>query len=200
MIQSRTHNCNELRIGNVGERVTLAGWYENLRKVSKNLGFLILRDFYGTTQIVIETEEIMRTLEGINNESTLCIKGIVRERSNKNPNAATGDVEVVPDKITVLGNCRYNALPFEINHSTEADENIRLKYRYLDLRNPQVKDKIVLRSRIVAELRQNDRAGIPGDHHSDSYMLFSGRGSRLPCSFQGSSGKILCIAPGAAAV
>ena len=96
----------------------------------------------------------MRTLEGINNESTLCIKGIVRERSNKNPNAATGDVEVVPDKITVLGNCRYNALPFEINHSTEADENIRLKYRYLDLRNPQVKDKIVLRSRIVAELRQ----------------------------------------------
>ncbi len=154
MIQSRTHNCNELRIGNVGERVTLAGWYENLRKVSKNLGFLILRDFYGTTQIVIETEEIMRTLEGINNESTLCIKGIVRERSNKNPNAATGDVEVVPDKITVLGNCRYNALPFEINHSTEADENIRLKYRYLDLRNPQVKDKIVLRSRIVAELRQ----------------------------------------------
>ena len=115
---------------------------------------MILRDFYGTTQIVIETEEIMRTLEGINNESTLCIKGIVRERSNKNPNAATGDVEVVPDKITVLGNCRYNALPFEINHSTEADENIRLKYRYLDLRNPQVKDKIVLRSRIVAELRQ----------------------------------------------
>lgn len=154
MIQSRTHNCNELRIGNIGERVTLAGWYENLRKVSKNLGFLILRDFYGTTQIVIETEEIMRTLEGINNESTLCIEGIVRERSNKNPNVATGDVEVVPDKITVLGNCRYNALPFEINHSTEADENIRLKYRYLDLRNPQVKDKIVLRSRIVAELRQ----------------------------------------------
>lgn len=154
MIQSRTHNCNELRIQNIGERVTLAGWYENLRKVSKNLGFLILRDFYGTTQIVVETEEIMQTLEGINNESTLCIEGIVRERSNKNPNLATGDIEVVPDKVVVLGNCRYNALPFEINHSTEADENIRLKYRYLDLRNPQVKDKIVLRSRIVAELRR----------------------------------------------
>lgn len=154
MIQSRTHNCNELRSQNIGEKVTLAGWYENLRKVSKNLGFLILRDFYGTTQIVIETEEIMQTLDGINNESTLCIEGIVRERSNKNPNLATGDIEVVPDKVVVLGNCRYNALPFEINRSTEADENIRLKYRYLDLRNPQVKDKIVLRSRIVAELRQ----------------------------------------------
>ncbi len=153
MMQSRTYNCNELRSQHIGERVTLAGWYENLRKVSKNLGFLILRDFYGTTQIVIETEELMQSLDGVNNESTLSIEGVVRERSNKNPNLPTGDIEVVPDKITVLGSCRYNALPFEINHSKEADENIRLKYRYLDLRNPQVKEKIVLRSKIVAELR-----------------------------------------------
>lgn len=154
MMQSRTYNCNELRSQHIGEKVTLAGWYDNLRKVSKNLGFLILRDFYGTTQIVIETEEIMQSLDGINNESTLSIEGTVRERSNKNPNLPTGDIEVVPDKISVLGNCRYNALPFEINRSKEADENLRLKYRYLDLRNPQVKDKIVLRSKIVAELRQ----------------------------------------------
>ena len=153
MMQSRTYNCNELRSQHIGERVTLAGWYENLRKVSKNLGFLILRDFYGTTQIVIETEELMQSLDGVNNESTLSIEGVVRERSNKNPNLPTGDIEVVPNKITVLGSCRYNALPFEINHSKEADENIRLKYRYLDLRNPQVKEKIVLRSKIVAELR-----------------------------------------------
>ncbi len=130
------------------------GWYENLRKVSKNLGFLILRDFYGTTQIVIETEEMMQALDGVNNESTLSVEGIVRERSSKNKKLPTGEIEVVPEKIEVLGNCRYNALPFEINHSTDADENIRLKYRYLDLRNPSVKDKIVLRSKIVAELRQ----------------------------------------------
>ncbi|MCM1174125.1 MAG: aspartate--tRNA ligase [Blautia sp.] len=153
MMQSRTYNCNELRSRHIGGKVTLAGWYENLRKVSKNLGFLILRDFYGTTQIVIETEELMQSLDGVNNESTLRIEGVVRERSNKNPHLPTGDIEVVPEKITVLGNCRYNALPFEINRSKEADENLRLKYRYLDLRNPQVKDKIVLRSRIVAELR-----------------------------------------------
>lgn len=154
MIQSRTHNCAQLRRENIGEKVTLVGWYENLRKVSKNLGFLILRDFYGTTQIVIETEEIMQILDNVNKESTLRIDGIVRERSNKNANLPTGEIEVVPEKVAVLGNCRYNALPFEINHSTEADDNIRLKYRYLDLRNPQVKNKIVLRSKIVAELRQ----------------------------------------------
>ncbi|MBB5264097.1 aspartyl-tRNA synthetase [Catenibacillus scindens] len=154
MIQSRTHTCNELRATNVGEKVTLVGWYENLRKVSKNLGFLILRDFYGTTQIVIETEEMMQALDGVNNESTISVEGVVRERSSKNPKLPTGEIEVVPEKISVLGSCRYNALPFEINHSTDADENLRLKYRYLDLRNPAVKDKIVLRSKIVAELRQ----------------------------------------------
>ena len=154
MMQSRTYNCNELRSQNIGEKVTLAGWYDNLRRVSKNLGFLILRDFYGTTQVVIETEELMQSLEGVNNESTLSIEGTVRERSNKNPNLPTGDIEVVPEKISVLGSCRYNALPFEINRSKEADENLRLKYRYLDLRNPEVKNKIVLRSQIVAELRK----------------------------------------------
>ena len=73
MIQSRTHNCNELRIGNVGERVTLVGWFENMRKVSKNLGFVILRDFYGITQLVVETEEMMNVMDGINKESTISV-------------------------------------------------------------------------------------------------------------------------------
>ncbi|MCR5153508.1 MAG: aspartate--tRNA ligase [Lachnospiraceae bacterium] len=154
MTQSRTHNCNELRMANVGETVTLAGWYENMRKVSKNLGFLILRDFYGTTQVVVETEEMMQQLAGINTESVLNVTGLVRERSSKNANLATGDIEVVPTEIKILGKCRYAELPFEINHSKEADEATRLKYRYLDLRNPEVKSKIVLRSKIVAELRQ----------------------------------------------
>ena len=155
MTQSRTHNCNELRISDVGKKVTLVGWYDNMRKVSKNLGFLILRDFYGTTQAVIETEEMMDALAGINNESTLSLTGVVRERSNKNPNILTGDIEVVPEKIEILGKCIYNELPFEINRSKEADENARLKYRFLDLRNPDVKRKIVLRSNVVAELRRS---------------------------------------------
>ena len=153
MTQSRTHNCNELRLSNAGEKVTLVGWYENLRKVSRNLGFLILRDFYGTTQIVVETEEMMEKLDGVNKESTISVTGTVRERSNKNTELPTGEIEVVPEGIEILGKCIYNALPFEINQSREADENTRLKYRYLDLRNPSVKSKIVLRSRIVAELR-----------------------------------------------
>ncbi|MBO5161639.1 MAG: aspartate--tRNA ligase [Lachnospiraceae bacterium] len=154
MIQSRTHNCNELRISNVGERVTLVGWFENMRKVSKNLGFVILRDFYGTTQLVVETEEMMNVMDGINKESTISVEGVVRERSSKNTNLPTGEIEVVPDKIEILGKCIYNALPFEINQSKDADENARLKYRYLDLRNPNMKKNIVMRSQIVAELRQ----------------------------------------------
>ena len=154
MVQSRTHNCGQLRLPDVGEKVTLVGFYDNMRKVSKNLGFLILRDFYGITQVVVETEEMMDKLSGVNNESTLSITGTVRERSSKNGNLPTGEIEVVPEDIQVLGKCIYNELPFEINRSKEADEATRLKYRYLDLRNPAVKEKIVLRSKVVAELRQ----------------------------------------------
>lgn len=155
MTQSRTHTCNELRLADAGKSVTLVGWYENLRRVSKNLGFLILRDFYGTTQIVIETEEMMDQISGVNTESTLSVSGVVRERSSKNQNLPTGEIEVVPEKIEILGKCIYNELPFEINRSKEADENTRLKYRYLDLRNPAVKEKIVLRCNVVAELRRS---------------------------------------------
>ena len=154
MIQSRTHNCNELRLSDAGKNVTIVGWYENIRKVSKNLGFLILRDLYGTTQVVIETEEMMQVIDSVNKESTISVTGVVRERSSKNKDLATGEIEVVPEKIEILGKCIYNALPFEINQSKDADENTRLKYRYLDLRNPAVKGNIVLRSKIVAELRQ----------------------------------------------
>lgn len=155
MVQSRTHTCNQLRISDVGKKVTITGWYDNMRKVSKNLGFLILRDFYGVTQVVIETEEMMAKISGINNESTLSITGVVRERSSKNSQIETGEIEVVPEEITVLGKCIYNELPFEVNRSKEADEATRLKYRYLDLRNPAVKEKIVLRSKIVAEIRKS---------------------------------------------
>lgn len=154
MKQSRTHTCNELRLSHVGETVTLVGFFENIRQVSKNLGFVVLRDFYGTTQIVIETEEMMEKLDGVNKESTLSVTGTVRERSSKNADLPTGEIEVVPENIEILGKCWHNELPFEINRSKEEDENNRLKYRYLDLRNPAVRDKIVLRSNVVAAIRR----------------------------------------------
>ncbi|MCM1103816.1 MAG: aspartate--tRNA ligase [Clostridium sp.] len=152
-MQGRTHHCGELRLAHKGQQVKLVGWYENMRRVSRNLGFMILRDFYGTTQIVIETEEMMAAASGISYESTVEIVGVVRERSAKNLETETGEIEVVPSGITVLGKCRYQELPFPIRRSREADENVRLKYRYLDLRNPEVKSKMVLRSKVIERLR-----------------------------------------------
>lgn len=154
MFQSRTHTCGELRIQNAGEKVTLVGWMENVREVGQNFAFVVLRDFYGTTQIVVETGEMMQTFRSINKESTISVTGIVRERASKNPKLPTGDIEVVPESVAVLGKCRYNELPFEINRSREADESARLKYRYLDLRNPAVKKNIVLRCSVISALRQ----------------------------------------------
>ena len=154
MTQMRTHTCGQLRLADAGEKVTLCGWLENLRVVGAGLGFAVLRDFYGTTQAVIEDEELLKTFRSINKESTVQITGVVRERDSKNPKQATGDIEVVPESVTVLGRCRYNELPFEVNRSREADESARLKYRYLDLRNPDVKKNILLRVNVVAALRQ----------------------------------------------
>ena len=154
MKQSRTNTCGELRLADVGKNVTIVGWLENIREVGSNFAFLVLRDFYGTTQVVVETEEMMKVVKGINKESTISVTGTVRERESKNPKLPTGDIEVVPERIEVLGKCVHNQLPFEINKSREADENTRLKYRFLDLRNPAVKSNIVLRCQVVAELRR----------------------------------------------
>ena len=154
MVQSRTHTCGELRLSDAGKQVTLTGWLENVREVSANLVFVVLRDFYGTTQIVAEQEDIILRIRSITRESTVRVTGTVRERSSRNPKQETGDIEVVPDTIEVLGRCHYPELPFQINRSREADESVRLKYRYLDLRNPEVKKNIVLRCNVVAALRQ----------------------------------------------
>ena len=154
MMQSRTHTCNELRMEHVGQKVKIVGWMENVREVGNNFAFVVVRDFYGTTQVVVENEEMMKTVKAINKESTISVEGVVRERASKNPKLPTGDIEVVPEKIEVLGRCRYNELPFEINRSRDADEGQRLKYRYLDLRNPAVKQNIVLRCNVVSALRQ----------------------------------------------
>ena len=152
-MQHRTHTCDELRLADVGKQVRLSGWMENVREVGGALAFVVLRDFYGTTQIVVEDPEILRIVTGLNKESVISISGTVRERSSKNPKIATGEIEVVPDSVEILGRNRYNALPFQVTRSREADEAIRLKYRYLDLRNPEVKRNIILRSQVVAALR-----------------------------------------------
>ena len=154
MFQSRTHTCNELRLADAGKQVKIVGWMENVREVGANFAFVVVRDFYGTTQVVIETAEMLQIVKRVNKESTIAVTGTVRERASKNPKLATGEIEVVPEKIEILGRCRHNELPFEINRSRDADEMVRLKYRYLDLRNPAVKNNIVLRCNVVAALRQ----------------------------------------------
>ena len=152
----RTHTCGELRLMDAGKKVRLAGWMENVREVGAGLAFLVLRDFYGTTQVVLESEELVRQVREIHKESTIQVDGVVRERSSKNPKLETGDIEVVPEAggIQVLGACRFQELPFEINHSREADETQRLKYRYLDLRNPEMKKNILLRCQVISALRE----------------------------------------------
>ena len=138
----------------VGQTVTLAGFLENVREVGQNFAFAVLRDFYGVTQVVVENEAMWKAFKGLNKESTVQITGVVRERDSKNPKLPTGDIEVVPEAVEVLGRCRHNELPFQINRSREADESARLKYRYLDLRNPEVKNNIILRCQVVAALRK----------------------------------------------
>ena len=149
----RSHTCGELRMEHAGQSVKLAGFLDNVREVSANLAFAVLRDFYGVTQLVVEDETLLTQLKELNKESTLCVTGTVRERASKNPKLPTGDIEVVPETIEVLGRCRHNELPFPIARSREADESARLKYRYLDLRNEAVKHNIVLRCQVVGALR-----------------------------------------------
>ena len=153
MTQMRTHTCGELRLSDAGKQVKIVGWMENVREVGSALAFAVIRDFYGVTQVVAETDEMVKTFRAITKESTVSVTGTVRERDSKNPKIPTGDIEVVPETVEVLGRCHYNELPFEINRSREADETLRLKYRYLDLRNPAVKKNIILRCNVVAALR-----------------------------------------------
>ena len=102
MIQSRTHTCGELRLTDAGKTVTIAGWMENLREVGANFAFLVLRDYYGTTQVVIQNEEMMARVKGVNKESTLQVTGIVRERESKTNKIATGDIEIYVTELRLL--------------------------------------------------------------------------------------------------
>lgn len=147
----RTHTCGELRIENKDQTVTLAGWLQNIRDKG-TIMFITLRDQYGVTQGVIENPELQDIIRGISRESTISITGIVVERSDKNPEMPTGEIEIIPSEIKVLGECT-EVLPFEILNSRETSEELRLTYRFLDLRNQRNHNNIVMRSKIIQYLR-----------------------------------------------
>lgn len=148
----RTHNCNELRIGNIGEEVTIAGFVSKIRNYG-GLTFIDIRDHYGITQVVIRDEKLIEKYSKVPAESTIRVKGKVVERENKNPNIPTGDIEINGEEIEVLGRAKVN-LPFEINSDYRNNkEDLRLQYRFLDLRNSDIHKNIVLRSKIMKDVR-----------------------------------------------
>ena len=151
-MELRTHNCGELTEQNVGQKVKLCGWLSSTRDLGAVI-FFVLRDFYGYTQVVAADGETKALVRDIPRESTISVEGKVILRSSPNPDMPTGMIEIQPEKIEVLGKC-YEQLPFEVATSTSSREDTRLKYRFLDLRNPEVKDKIVFRAKIVSWLRR----------------------------------------------
>ena len=160
----RTKNCGELNLKNVGEEVTLAGWVQRIRNLG-SMQFVDLRDEKGLTQIVISSDEMKAQMEEVNPESVISVTGKVLERINKNPNMPTGDIEIEAGKIEILGKSK-NILPFEVN-SEKADinnvkEDLRLKYRYLDLRNDEIHKNILKRASIIKAFRDElDKLGFP---------------------------------------
>ena len=152
MNEYRTHKCNELRKEDIGKKVKIAGWVQTIR----NLGGLIfadIRDEYGITQAVITVgEALAEDFSKIPVESTVSIEGIVRERESKNKNIPTGDIEIAIENYVVLGK-RLKPLPFEINDDKEVREDLRLQYRFLDLRNDKVKENILLRAKVIQFIR-----------------------------------------------
>ncbi len=151
----RTNNCGELSLKDVGSEVRLAGWVQRIRNLG-GMTFIDLRDQYGITQIVVASDEQKKAMEDVCTECVISVDGVVVERSSKNSRMATGDIEVEAKSITILGECE-KTLPFEIN-SEKADisqvrEDLRLEYRYLDLRNDKIHNNILLRSKIMKTLR-----------------------------------------------
>ena len=147
----RTKTCGELNIKNVNEEVELAGWIQKIRNLG-GMVFIDLRDEFGITQIVINDKKLEEQIKEYNTESCIHINGQVVERSSKNTKIPTGEIEVVAKKIEILGKCK-NVLPFEINTNQEVREDLRLEYRFLDLRNKKLHENILLRSKIMKTIR-----------------------------------------------
>ena len=151
----RTHNCNELSLDQIGAKVTLTGWVDTIRDHGGVI-FLDLRDHYGVTQVVLSSDSL---LDGVTRETVVSVSGTVtkRDEDTVNPKLATGLVEVRVDSLEILGPCRL-ALPFEPAHSTDTREDVRLKYRFLDLRNPDIHNNIILRANVLSFLRKQMEA------------------------------------------
>ena len=151
----RTQNCGELNIQNVGQEIKLAGWIQRIRNLG-GMTFIDLRDQYGITQIVVSSEELKAQIANLCTECVISVEGTVVERSNKNAKIPTGEIEIDAKKVVLLGECE-STLPFEIN-SEKADieavrEDLRLEYRFLDLRNNKIHNSILLRSKIMKAIR-----------------------------------------------
>jgi len=145
----RTKNCGELTIADVGQEVKLAGWVNTVRNHG-GVAFIDLRDHYGITQVVVTDQQ----MEGLNKETVVSISGVIIQRDEEtyNPNLSTGEIELKANEIRILSSA-VNTLPFEIDSSTDTREDVRLKYRFLDMRNPKVHNNMVLRSEIIRCLR-----------------------------------------------
>ena len=154
MTYYRTHNLGELRSTNIGETVTLSGWVDTKRDLG-GLTFIDLRDREGKTQVVFHTdvaaEAVVEVAQKLKNESVIRVVGIVKERQSKNPNMPTGDIEVFATELEVLNNC--DVLPFQVSTDENLSENVRLKYRYLDLRRNQMANNLKMRHRMIMSIR-----------------------------------------------
>lgn len=146
----RTHKLNELRLNNIGNKVTLAGWVAKIRDLG-NFAFIDLRDRYGITQILIK-DELKEKVRDIKNEYVIQVEGIVQERSSKNPNLETGDIEILASNISILS--KSDVLPFEINDTQNINESLRLKYRYLDLRTKRMLNNLTMRNKLIFTIRE----------------------------------------------
>ena len=159
----RTHNLGELRVKNIGEVVTLSGWVDTKRNVSTSLTFIDLRDREGKTQIVFNnellSEKLLEEVQKLKSESVIRVVGEVKERSNKNPNIPTGEIEVFAKEIEILNAC--DTLPFQISGIDDnLSENMRLTYRYLDIRRSKMLNNLKMRHRMIMSIRNYmDKAG-----------------------------------------
>ncbi|MCF0176184.1 MAG: aspartate--tRNA ligase, partial [Bacteroidales bacterium] len=149
----RTHNCGELRITDTGKKVTLAGWVQKNRKLG-GMSFIDIRDRYGITQLVVEGStdgSLADTASSLGREFVIQVTGTVVERENKNPKMPTGEIEIVLEKINVLN--KADIPPFTIEENSDGGEDLRAKYRYLDLRRPPLQRALALRHRLAQEIR-----------------------------------------------
>ena len=159
----RTHNLGELRLKNIGEVVTLSGWVDTKRNVSTSLTFIDLRDREGKTQIVFNnellSEKVLEEVQKLKSESVIKVIGEVKERSNKNPNIPTGEIEIFAKEIEILNAC--DTLPFQISGVDDnLSENMRLTYRYLDIRRNKMLNNLKMRHRMIMSIRNYmDKAG-----------------------------------------